>query len=66
MPHPWLLFIFPFVASLATVDEGAVLFYCVCSVCHGVQRESKLDVRAPSIAHLPNWHVITQIQAEDQ
>lgn len=61
MIYRWLIFIIPFLVSFAVADEGAVLFQNVCAQCHGPKGEGKEDVRAPSIANLPNWYVITQV-----
>lgn len=61
MIYRWLIFIIHFLVSFAFADEGAVLFQNVCAQCHGLKGEGKEDVRAPSIANLPNWYVITQV-----
>jgi cytochrome c553 len=61
MTYFWQIFILPWLVSFAAADEGAVLFQNVCSHCHGPQGEGKEQVRAPSIAHLPNWYVTTQL-----
>ena len=61
MIYRWLIFIIPFLVSIAAADEGAVLFQNVCAQCHGPKGEGKEDVRAPSIANLPNWYLITQV-----
>jgi len=61
MIYRWLIFIIPFLVSFAVADEGAVLFQNVCAQCHGPKGEGKEDVRAPSIANLPQWYVTTQV-----
>jgi cytochrome c553 len=61
MIYRWLIFIIHFLVSFAFADEGAVLFQNVCAQCHGLKGEGKEDVRAPSIANLPNSYVITQV-----
>jgi cytochrome c553 len=61
MIYRWLIFIIPFLVSFAVADEGAVLFQNVCAQCHGPKGEGKEDIRAPSIANLPQWYVTTQV-----
>jgi cytochrome c553 len=61
MIYRWLIFIIPFLVSFAVADEGAVLFQNVCAQCHGAKGEGKEDIRAPSIANLPQWYVTTQV-----
>ncbi len=57
----WLFFILPFLVSFAIAEDGAALFQSVCAQCHGQQGEGNEGLRAPSIAHLPNWYVMTQM-----
>ena len=40
---------------------GEKHFRAVCAQCHGEKGEGKLDLKAPSIANLPDWYVAIQI-----
>lgn len=40
---------------------AATIFKNVCAQCHGPNGEGNLQIRSPSIAHLPSWYVIQQI-----
>ena len=61
MIYRWLICIIPYLVSFAVAGEGDVLFQNVCAQCHGPKGEGKEDVRAPSIANLPQWYVTTQV-----
>ena len=42
-------------------DLGTTMFQNVCAQCHGPKGEGNLQIKSPSIAHLPSWYVIAQI-----
>ena len=42
-------------------DVGSTMWQTVCAQCHGVKGEGKLEIKSPSIAHLPSWYVTQQI-----
>lgn len=42
-------------------DLGTTMWQTVCAQCHGVKGEGKLEIKSPSIAHLPSWYVTQQI-----
>ncbi len=42
-------------------DIGATMFQNVCAQCHGPKGEGNVQIKSPSIAHLPSWYVIAQI-----
>lgn len=42
-------------------DLGATMFQNVCAQCHGPKGEGNIQIKSPSIAHLPSWYLITQI-----
>lgn len=44
-----------------TPDLGAIMFQNVCAQCHGPKGEGNIQIKSPSIAHLPSWYVIQQI-----
>lgn len=47
----------------ATEDVARVLFQNVCVQCHGAAGEGKVEVQAPSIAGLPAWYVLRQLES---
>jgi len=50
--------------SVAASDAVAkVLFQNVCVQCHGAVGEGRVDVQSPSIAGLPAWYVLRQLQS---
>jgi cytochrome c553 len=48
-------------AKPQTLDLGAMMFQTVCAQCHGPKGEGNIQIKSPSIAHLPSWYVIQQI-----
>ena len=40
---------------------SATIFQNVCAQCHGPKGEGNAQIKSPSIAHLPSWYVIQQI-----
>lgn len=42
-------------------DVGTMIFQNVCAQCHGPKGEGNSQIKSPSIAHLPSWYVIQQI-----
>ena len=42
--------------------ESVVLFQNVCASCHGAKGEGRQDLKAPSIAGLPDWYVSAQLE----
>lgn len=46
---------------LAAKDAVPVIFQNVCAQCHGTRGEGKDELKAPSIANLPNWYVERQL-----
>ena len=42
-------------------DLGTTMFQNVCAQCHGAKGEGNIQIKSPSIAHLPSWYVIAQI-----
>ena len=49
------------VGAKAGGDLGTTMWQTVCAQCHGAQGEGKLELKSPSIAHLPSWYVTQQI-----
>ena len=51
-------------AEVPTVTgvEADKIFTTVCAVCHGENGQGKLELHSPSIAGLPSWYVIEQIE----
>jgi cytochrome c oxidase subunit II len=47
--------------GLVAADEPAAVFAAVCSGCHGLQGEGKVETSAPSIAGLPRWFGVIQL-----
>lgn len=45
----------------AGADASALLFQNVCASCHGKQGEGREELKAPSIAGLPDWYVRAQL-----
>jgi len=45
----------------AAAELGAMMFQTVCAQCHGPKGEGNPQIKSPSIAHLPSWYVIQQI-----
>lgn len=43
------------------LEAGARHFQQVCAQCHGTKGEGKVELKAPSIANLPDWYVAIQI-----
>ncbi|QIF05211.1 c-type cytochrome [Roseimicrobium sp. ORNL1] len=43
-------------------QEAAVLYQNVCAACHGPKGEGRQDLKAPSIAALPDWYVRAQLE----
>ncbi|WP_265593759.1 c-type cytochrome [Verrucomicrobium sp. BvORR034] len=46
----------------ASPAPGAVLFQNLCIHCHGSKGEGNATLKAPSIAGLPDWYVVAQLQ----
>ncbi|MFZ4764078.1 MAG: cytochrome c4 [Roseimicrobium sp.] len=46
----------------ALATDAEVLYQNLCAQCHGVSGEGKAEVKAPSIASLPSWYVLRQIE----
>lgn len=46
----------------AAVQEVAILYQNVCATCHGLKGEGRQDLKAPSIAGLPDWYVRGQLE----
>ena len=44
-----------------SADLATTMFQNVCAQCHGPKGEGNLQIKSPSIAHLPSWYVIAQI-----
>jgi cytochrome c553 len=42
-------------------DVATTMFQNVCAQCHGPKGEGNAQIKSPSIAHLPSWYVIAQI-----
>lgn len=42
-------------------DLAGTMFQNVCAQCHGPKGEGNFQIKSPSIAHLPSWYVIAQI-----
>lgn len=42
--------------------EAAVLYQNVCASCHGSKGEGRQELKAPSIAGLPDWYVRAQLE----
>lgn len=42
--------------------RGKTLFVSVCAACHGERGEGKKELRAPSIASMPDWYVVPQLR----
>ncbi|MCB1226733.1 MAG: cytochrome c [Verrucomicrobiales bacterium] len=45
----------------ATAEAGQPLYAATCAVCHGDKGQGNPELKTPSIAHLPAWYVIHQI-----
>ncbi len=43
------------------LEAGAAHFQKVCAQCHGAEGEGNVELKAPSIANLPDWYVAIQI-----
>jgi cytochrome c553 len=41
---------------------GEQTFNSICSACHGIRGEGKLELKTPSIASLPEWYVAAQLR----
>jgi cytochrome c oxidase subunit 2 len=49
------------VAPAATVEHGEFEFSNYCSQCHGAAGQGQESIGAPSIAGLPDWYVVEQL-----
>ncbi len=59
----FLLLVYSLPLTCAASDAVAkVLFQNVCVQCHGAAGEGKVELQAPSIAGLPAWYVLRQLQ----
>ena len=76
MKFSWVLYILPLCLSLNLCAEEKPttpsipaksaspqkLFDLVCAVCHGKDGEGSKELTAPSIAGLPHWYIMVQIE----
>ena len=56
-----LLLLVPLLSSRAEDATGEIIFKNVCFNCHGSRGEGNIQFKAPSIAGMPTWYVLRQI-----
>jgi cytochrome c553 len=44
-------------------DQAATLYQNVCATCHGIRGEGRVELKAPSIAGLPDWYARGQLES---